>query len=63
MCSAKKVLIEILLQLPATSCNFIKKETLTQVFSNEFCKISKNTISAEHLRTTASPSEMATSYF
>ena len=67
MCSVKKVLFEILLQLPATSlqlaCNFIKKGTLTQVFSCEFCEIFKNTFSAEHLRTTASPSEMATSYF
>ena len=25
-------------------CNFIKKETLAQVFSCEFCEISKNTI-------------------
>ena len=25
------------------ACNFIKKETLAQVFSCEFCKISKNT--------------------
>ena len=25
------------------ACNFIKKETLPQVFSCEFCKISKNT--------------------
>ena len=25
-------------------CNFIKKETLAQVFSCEFCKISKNTL-------------------
>ena len=25
------------------TCNFIKKETLAQVFSCEFCKISKNT--------------------
>ena len=25
------------------ACNFIKKESLTQVFSCEFCKISKNT--------------------
>ena len=24
-------------------CNFIKKETLAQVFSSEFCKIFKNT--------------------
>ena len=26
------------------ACNFIKKETLAQVFSCEFCEISKNTI-------------------
>ena len=25
------------------ACNFIKKETLVQVFSCEFCEISKNT--------------------
>ena len=30
------------------TCNFIKKETLTQVFSCELCEISKNTPS-EHL--------------
>ena len=30
-------------------CNFIKKETLAQVFSSEFCKISKNTFFTEHL--------------
>ena len=33
---------------------FIKKETLAQVFSREFCEVSKNTFSTEHLRTTAS---------
>ena len=27
----------------ASACNFIKKESLTQVFSYEFCEISKNT--------------------
>ena len=27
------------------ACNFIKKETLAQVLSCEFCKISKNTFS------------------
>ena len=36
------------------ACNFIKKETLAQVFSYEFCEISKNTLSAEHLRAIAS---------
>ena len=31
------------------ACNFIKKETLAQVFSCEFCEISKNTFLMEHL--------------
>ena len=35
-------------------CNFIKKETLAQVFSSEFHKISKNTFFTEHLLATAS---------
>ena len=35
----------------------LKKETLAQVFSCEFCEISKNTIFTEHLRTTASDSD------
>ena len=35
-------------------CNFIKKEAQAQVFSCEFCKISKNTFSTEHLWTTGS---------
>ena len=35
-------------------CNFIKKETLGQVFSWEFWEISKNTFFTEHLWTTAS---------
>ena len=34
--------------LPASG-NFIKHETLAQVFSREFCKISKNTFFTEHL--------------
>ena len=56
MCSVKKVLLEIsqnsqenacarvsfLIKLQAGACNFIKKDTLAQVFSCEFCKISKN---------------------
>ena len=36
------------------ACNFIKKETLAQMFSREFCEIFKNTFFTEHLRTTAS---------
>ena len=35
-------------------CNFIKKETLAQVFSCEFCEISKNTFFTEHVWATAS---------
>ena len=38
----------------AVWCNFIKKETLTQVFSCEFCEISKSTFFTQHLRTIAS---------
>ena len=34
--------------------DFIKKETLTQVFSCEFCKISKTIFFIEHLWATAS---------
>ena len=37
------------------SCNFIKKdETLTHVFSYEFCEISKNSSFTEHILATAS---------
>ena len=36
------------------ACNFIRKETLAQIFSCEFCEIFKNTFFTEHLRTTAS---------
>ena len=56
-CSVKKVLLKIsqrsqentcatvsfLIKLQAGACNFIKKETLAQVFSREFCEISKKT--------------------
>ena len=34
--------------------DFIKKETLAQVFSCKFCEISKNTFCTEHLLATAS---------
>ena len=33
-----------------TSLQLIKNETLTRVFSFEFCEISKNTFFTEHLR-------------
>ena len=35
--------VYFLIKLKAEACNFIKKETLTQVFSCGFCKISKQT--------------------
>ena len=34
-----------LIKLQVSACNFIKKETLAQVFSCEFCEISKNNFS------------------
>ena len=38
------------------ACNFIKKETLAQVFSFEFCEICKNTFFTEYFWVTASKS-------
>ena len=66
-CSVKKMFSEIsqnsqenicarvsfLIKLQALG-NFIKKMTLAQVFSCEFCKISKSTFFTEHLQATAS---------
>ena len=50
--------VSFLIKLQAEACNFIKKETQAQVFSCEFCEISKNTFSTEQLRTTASDSSV-----
>ena len=36
------------------ACNFIKKDTSTQVFSSEYCEIFKKSYFQEHLRTAAS---------
>ena len=36
------------------ACNSIKKDTLVQVFSREFCKMSKNIFFTEYLQMTAS---------
>ena len=41
-------------KIAGKACNFIKKETLAQVFSCEFCEISKNTFFTAYLWTTAS---------
>ena len=38
-----------LIKFHASACNFIKKETLAQVFSYEFCEIPKNTFSLRTL--------------
>ena len=57
MCSVKNVFLEISQNpqentcardsflIKSQACNFIKKEALAQVFSCEFCEISKNTFS------------------
>ena len=41
--------VSFLIQLQAWTCNFIKRETLTQVFSCEHYEISKNTFFIKHL--------------
>ena len=40
--------------LSSEACNYIKKETLPQMFSCEFCEISKNTFFTDHIWTTGS---------
>ena len=46
--------VSFLIKLQASAFNFVKKETLAQVFSCKFCKFSKNTFFIENLRVTAS---------
>ena len=67
-CSVKKMFLEIsqnsqknnstrvsfLINLQTEAYNFIKKETLAQVFSDEFCEISKNTFCYRTLPVVAS---------
>ena len=48
------VRVTFLIKLHAEACNFIKKETMAQVFSCEFYEIFKNTSFTEHLRPTTS---------
>ena len=38
-----------LIKLQAETCNFIKKQALTQVFSSEFCGMFRNTFFVENL--------------
>ena len=46
--------VSFLIKLQAEACNFIKKETLAQVFSCEFSEISKNTFSCRTFPVAAS---------
>ena len=48
--SRKTARVSFLFKLQARpeGCNFVKKETLTQVLSCEFCEICKNTFFPEH---------------
>ena len=41
--------VSFLIKLQASAYNFIKTESLAQVFSCEFCEISKNSFFTEHL--------------
>ena len=50
-CSVKNMFLET--SQISQACNFIEKNTLAQMFSCEFCEISKNTFT-EHLQKTAS---------
>ena len=43
-------LVSFLIKIQPEACNFIKKETLTKVFSCKFCEILKNIFFTEHLR-------------
>ena len=47
--------------MPATLLR--KRLTLTQLFSTEFCKISKNTFFTEHFRTTTFAQKVNFGYF
>ena len=42
-----------LIKLQARACSFVKRETLAQVFSCEFCEVFKDTFFTKHLRVTA----------
>ena len=50
----KNKLAPVVREMTGGACNFIKKDTLTQVLSCELCEISKKTFSTEHVRTAAS---------
>ena len=45
--------VYFLIKMQVEACNFFKKGTLAQLFSCEFCEISKSTFFIEHLQETA----------
>ena len=55
--------VSFLIKLKADPCNFIRKETLAQVFSSEFCEITKNTFFTEHVWATLTNSRNFSSFF
>ena len=58
-CSQKFCKIQRKIPVPDyLACNSIKKKSLAQVFSCEFCKIFKNTFFIEHIWATASANVM-----
>ena len=52
-----------LIKLQAQACNFIKKETVAEEFSCEFCEISRSTFFTENVWTTASKKWMGTIFW
>ena len=67
----KKMLLEISQNSQKNTCTRVSfliklqasgKETLTQLFSREFCKISKNTFFTENLWTTAFETSLGVTY-
>ena len=53
----------MVLEQTTEGCNFIKKETLAQVFPRKFCEISKNNFFTEHLWAIASEHKNWTTTF
>ena len=49
-------------KVAGSGCSFIKKETLSHMFSCEFCEISLNTFFTEHIRTAASDCPQKTTF-
>ena len=50
-------IVSLLIKFQAEACNFIKKETLAQVFSCEFCEMFENIFLTEQLQVRASKND------